>query len=145
MASHISFQAISKFTASNHIKFSIILPSLQRGRRTWHRQQTSVHCKHLSKFLEKLGCQALLIISLLCAVSGRTELGGKTSKRILENNICSDGTIDNDKVARYYHELRDCIPCPTKHYQLHNDWIISAAQREQYYSKRNVDLKTEFE
>ena len=68
--------------------------------------------------------------------------------------MSSDGPIDNDKVAQailqyhntllpyihlspaqtlFHHQLS--VPCPTHHYKLHKNWVISAAQGEQYYSK----------
>ena len=88
--------------------------------------------------------------------NGRAELAVKTSKRILENNMSSDGAIDNDKVAQailqyhntllpyihqspaqilFHHQLKDCVPCPIHHYKLHKNWVVLAVQHEQYHSK----------
>ena len=116
--------------------------------------------------MQSWGVKHRLSSAFYAQSNGRAEIGVKTSKRILENHICSDGSINNDKIAHsilqyhntplpymhlspaqilFHRKLRDCLPCPKGHYQLHKDWIISAAQREQYYAKRNQDLKTEFD
>ena len=75
--------------------------------------------------------------------NGRAELGVKTAKRLLRDNMSSDGSLDNDRVARavlQYHntplqdspmspaellfgrELADFLPVNPKSYQLHPYW-----------------------
>ena len=42
-------------------------------------------------------------------------------------------------------QLRDAMPCPPQHYELHKNWVISAAQWEQVYSKRDNAITDEYD
>ena len=116
-------------------------------------------------FLKNWGVTHRLSSAYYPQSNGRAELGVKTAKRILENNTNPDGTLDNDKVSRailqyrntplpyihlspaqilFHRQLRDNLPSNPQHYKLHKNWLISAAQREQCYAKRNQDLITEY-
>ena len=90
--------------------------------------------------------------------NGRAEVGVKTMKRILRNNLSADGSLNNDKVLAaileyrntplpdielspaqilFHRQLRDAIPTHRSQYHLHKDWVIAAEEREQLYAKRN--------
>ena len=109
-------------------------------------------------FLKDWGVRHRLSSAEYPQSNGRAELGVKTAKRILYDNISSRGTIDNDKVAQaimqyrntplpdlqlspaqilFHRQLRDHIPAHPSHYHLHPNWMISAKEREEAYNKRN--------
>ena len=90
--------------------------------------------------------------------NGRAELGVKTAKRIIMNNTSVDGSLNNDKAARaimtyrntplqhinlspaqilFHRQLRDHLPIDPSHYKLHEEWLLSAKQREVALAKRN--------
>ena len=110
------------------------------------------------QFLSDWGVKHRLSSAEYPQSNGRAELGVKTAKRILYENLSPNGTIDNDKVARailqyrntplpdlklspaqilFHRQLRDHIPTHPSHYQLHSSWIIDAKQREEAFHKRN--------
>ena len=91
--------------------------------------------------------------------NGRAELGVKTAKRIIHNNVSADGSLNNDSAARaileyrntplpdlklspaqilFHRQLRDSVPTHPSHYRLHRDWVIDAEERERAYAKRNA-------
>ena len=93
--------------------------------------------------------------------NGRAEAAVKTAKRILSDNIASDGSINNDNVAKamlqyrntplpflnlspaqllFHRELRDFLPRPISAYQLHESWVQQAKQREALFAKRNEKI-----
>ena len=93
--------------------------------------------------------------------NGRAELGVKAAKRIIHNNIASDGSLNTDNAARaiityrntplpdlqlspaqilLHRNLKDGIPAHPSHYQMHKSWIISAETRELAYASRNKRL-----
>lgn len=97
--------------------------------------------------------------------NGRAELGVKSSKRILYDNISNNGSIDNDRVSRailqyrntplpdinlspaqilFHRQLRDHLPAHPHHYRLHQDWILSAKQREAALHNRNIVLAEDY-
>ena len=90
--------------------------------------------------------------------NGRAELGVKAAKRIIHNNVASDGSLNTDNAARallayrntplpdihlspaqilLHRNLRDGIPVHPSHHKMHKSWIISATQRERAYASRN--------
>ena len=90
--------------------------------------------------------------------NGRAELGVKSAKRIISDNLSPDGSINNDKVMiailqyrntplrdinlspaqiLFHRQLRDSLPNNPQHYRLHKDWILSAHERENAVAKRN--------
>ena len=90
--------------------------------------------------------------------NGRAEVGVKTAKRILMDNLNKDGSLNNDKVTAallqykntplsdiglgpaqisFHRELRDTIPTHRSNYHLHKDWAIAAQEREALFAKRN--------
>ena len=91
----------------------------------------------------------------------RAELAVKSAKRIIRENTLPDGSLDNDKAGRailqhrntplkdlglspaqllLHRKIRDHIPTNPSHYQLHKDWILSAAEREKRTAERNQSL-----
>ena len=90
--------------------------------------------------------------------NGRAELGVKSVKRIISDNVDANGSIHNDKVAiailpyrntplkdiklspaqiLFHRQLRDSLPnCPS-HYRLHKEWVISGRQGENALADRN--------
>lgn len=93
--------------------------------------------------------------------NGRAELGVKTAKRIIHNNVASNGSLNTDKVARallqyrntplpdlnlspaqilLHRNLRDGVPAHPSHYKLHESWITTAEERERAYASRNQQL-----
>ena len=99
MASHISLQAASKYTANNPIKFLLTLPSLKGPRKLSTDNRPQFIATTFPNFLQTWGVKHCLSLAFHAQSNGRAELGIKTSKQILENNTCSDGTTDNNKVA----------------------------------------------
>ena len=45
----------------------------------------------------------------------------------------------------FHCQLRNMIPCPPQYYKLHTNWIFSAAQPEQAYSKRVHAITKEYD
>ena len=98
--------------------------------------------------------------------NGRAELGVKTAKRIIHNNVSPNGSLDNDQAARailqyrntpltdinlspaqilLHRQLRDSIPENPSHYEPHKDWVISAKERESALAKRNQKLVEKYD
>ena len=97
--------------------------------------------------------------------NGRAELSVKTAKRILEDNMASDGSLNTDRACRallqyrntplqhsgispsqilFHRHLRDCIPTKAVLLRPHPSWIDAANQREQAYYRRNQKLMEEY-
>ena len=87
--------------------------------------------------------------------NGRVELAVKSSKRIIRDNISSNGDLDNNKAARailqfqntpipelglspaqvlFHRQLCDQLPTNPTHYHLHRDWLVSATETEKQFS-----------
>ena len=113
-------------------------------------------------FLARWGVSHRLSFVSYPQSNGRAELGVKTAKRIIHNNVASDGSLNTDKVARallqyrntplpdlnlspaqilFHRNLRDGIPALPSHYQLHKSWITTAEERERAYESRNQRLR----
>ena len=90
--------------------------------------------------------------------NGRAEVGVKTMKRLIHNNISPDGSLNNDKILTalleyrntplpdtklspaqilFHRQLRDGIPTHREQYRLHKKWIIAADERERLFAKKN--------
>ena len=97
--------------------------------------------------------------------NGRAELGVKTAKRILRDNISSNGSLDNNKVARamlqfhntplpdiklspaqilFHRQLRDHIPAHPSQYRLHDEWLKLANSRETLLQQRNEHMLSKY-
>ena len=93
--------------------------------------------------------------------NGRAELGVKSAKKILRDNVGPNGSINNDKFSRailqyrntpiqgfgispaqilFCRDLRDFIPSHPKHFKLNDKWIHLAGQRETALSERNMKI-----
>ena len=109
-------------------------------------------------FLKNWGVHHRLSSAEYPQSNGRAELGVKAAKRIIYDNVSSNGRIDNDKVARailqyrntplpnfklspaqilFHRQLRDHVPAHPSRYHLHSSWLLTAKRREEEYSKRN--------
>ncbi len=115
--------------------------------------------KHsFQKFLDTWGVHHRLSSVDYPQSNGRAELGVRTAKRILLDNLGKDGSLNSDKVTAallqykntplpdinlspaqilFHRELRDTLPSHRSNYHLHRDWVIAAAEREQLFAKRN--------
>ena len=88
------------------------------------------------------------------------------AKKILRDNVGSDGSINNDGFARailqyrntpiqginaspaqllFCRDLRDFIPSHPKHYKLNKKWVDLAYQREKQLSARNEKLAKSYD
>ena len=97
--------------------------------------------------------------------NGRAEADVKTVKRIIRDNISSDGSLNNNKAAAailqyrntpildtklspaqilFHRQLRDSIPCHPSQYQLHPEWIIAAKEREEAFQKKHQDIMADY-
>lgn len=90
--------------------------------------------------------------------NGRAEVGVKTMKRLIHNNVSSDGSLNNNKIMRplleyrntplpdiklspaqilFHRQLKDGIPTHRGQYHLHKQWVIAAHKREQVFARKN--------
>ena len=97
--------------------------------------------------------------------NGRAEVGVKTAKRILLDNLNKDGSLDNDKVVAallqykntplpdielspaqilFHRELRDSVPSHRDNYHLHKEWVIAAEERASVFAKRNKAIEQRY-
>ena len=97
--------------------------------------------------------------------NGRAELAVKAGKRIIYDNVASNGSLDTDKVARavlqyrntpiqniglspaqmlLHRQLRDCLPAHPILYKPHKEWVRAGHQREQLLAQRNRKLISEY-
>ena len=89
----------------------------------------------------------------------RAEVGIKSVKKCIEENVGPGGTLDTDSFARsllqyrnthcrflglspaqilFARHLRDGVPCSPDRLQLRSEWILTAEQREQALAKRHL-------
>ena len=92
-------------------------------------------------------------------------MGVKTAKRILRDNISTDGSLDNNKIVTamlqyrntplpdielspaqilFHRQLKDSIPSHSSHYHLHKDWVVAADERELGFAKRNQVVESRY-
>ena len=97
--------------------------------------------------------------------NGRAELAVKAAKRIVYDNVATDGSLNTDKVARailqyrntpiqgiglspaqllLHRHLRDCLPSHPSLYRPHKEWVTAGYQREAMLGKRNAKLHIEY-
>ena len=90
--------------------------------------------------------------------NGRAEVGVKTMKRILRNNLSADGSLNNNNFLAailqyrntplpdinlspaqilFHRQLFDTIPTHRSQYQLHKEWVVAANEREKIFSQSN--------
>ena len=102
-------------------------------------------------FLRTWGIHHRLSSAYYPQSNGRAELGVKSARRILADNVSSTGSLDTDSVARavlqyrntplpgiglspaqilFHRNLRDTLPCHPSHFQLHKEWVVSRKQLE---------------
>ena len=97
--------------------------------------------------------------------NGRAEVTVKSAKRMIRENTNSDGSLNNDSAARailqyrntplqdcnfspaqilFHRQLRNTISCHPSNYQLHQEWIELAKEREHTYSRKNHAIAEEY-
>ena len=97
--------------------------------------------------------------------NGRAEVGVKSMKRMLHNNISANGSLNNDKILRalleyrntplpdinlspaqilFHRQLKDAIPTHRKQYHLHKQWIIAANKRKQIFARKNKAIQLHY-
>ena len=113
-------------------------------------------------FLTKWGVTHRLSSAEYPESNGRTEMGVKTAKRIINDNVSHQGSKDNDQVAKALlqyrnapllyiklsptqlllnRNLHDHIPMNEKHYYLHQEWLSTATKYEKVLSKKQRYLR----
>ncbi len=86
-------------------------------------------------------------------------------KRILEENISPDGSLNNDKILGalleyrntplpdinlspaqilFHRQLRDNIPTHRNQYHLHKEWVVAANERERIFAERNKAIAEKY-
>ena len=119
----------------------------------------------LNNFLTTWGVQHEMSSAGYPQSNGRAELAVKTAKRILEDNIASDGSLNCDRACRallqyrntplqnfglspaqilFHRQLHDCIPTSDSHLKPHSSWLKAAADRERAFYQRNQRLISEY-
>ena len=97
--------------------------------------------------------------------NGRAELAVKTSKRLMEENTASDGSLNCDKASQallqyrntplqhlglspaqmlFHRNLRDGIPVQPESLKLHREWLDAALLREKAFEKRNATMTIQY-
>ena len=91
--------------------------------------------------------------------NGRAEVGVKTAKRIIRDNISNDGSMNNDRIVSaflqykntplpdinlspaqilFHRKLKDNTPSIHSHYHLNKEWIVAAKKkRENLFAKKS--------
>ena len=114
--------------------------------------------KSFKDFLHQWGVRHRISSVSYAQSNGRAESAVKSAKRMIRDNISSNGTIDTNKVAKailqyrntplhdcnlspaqilFHRQLRDSIPSKPSHYKLHSDWLTAAKYREDEFQQRN--------
>ena len=93
----------------------------------------------------------------------RAEFGVKSIRRVIQDNLSSGGTLDNDRFSRntpdrdtnrsptqvlFGRQVRDFIPFPIGKYQPRQEWFLTQDKRERalrrtHLLKRELTLKTQ--
>ena len=97
--------------------------------------------------------------------NGRAELGVKSAKRIINDNVSHQGGTDNDQVAKallqyrntslpyiklnpaqllLHRNLRDHIFMNEKHYYIYQEWLSTATEYEKVLSKKYKDILDQY-
>ena len=97
--------------------------------------------------------------------NGRAELGVKSAKRIINDNVSHQGGTDNDQVAKallqyrntslpyiklnpaqllLHRNLRDHILMNEKHYYIYQEWLSTATEYEKVLSKKYKDISDQY-
>jgi hypothetical protein len=97
--------------------------------------------------------------------NGRAELAVKTAKRLLQENMNRDGSLNCDSVSRallqyrntpikhlglspaqilFHRDLKDQLPIDPRKLKPHKQWIDAAMRREEAFSSRNSMLTQQY-
>lgn len=112
-------------------------------------------------FLKRWGVEHIVSSAHYPQSNGRAELGVKTAKRIITENVSDSGSLNTDAASRallqyrntpiqslglspaqilYHRNLRDSVPTHPKLLRPHNQWLIAAENREKALRKKNSTL-----
>jgi len=93
--------------------------------------------------------------------NGRAEAAVKSAKRIIRDNLGPNGSLHTNQAVQailqyrntplsdcklspaqilFHRQLRDTIPSHPHHYQLHEDWLLAAKEREQQQSLKHQGI-----
>ena len=110
-------------------------------------------------FLETWGVEHIISSAHYPQSNGRAELGVKTAKRILHENVSSTGSLNTEAASKallqyrntpiqgvglspaqilFHRNLRDSIPVQVHTLKPHHQWILAAQNRERALQKRNM-------
>ena len=118
------------------------------------------------EFLQRWGVEHMISSAEYPQSNGRAELGVKTSRRILDQNVSkSNGSLYTEAVTRallqyrntpiqglglspaqilFHRNLRDTVPVRSAMLKPHQQWIVAAENRELAFQKRNADTNERY-
>ena len=117
------------------------------------------------EFLHQWGVQHRLSSGEYPQSNGRAELGVKSAKSIIYDNVAPNGSLNTNAAAKtilqycntalpeinlspaqilFHRQLRDHLPVKPCYYHLHKDWIISSKQREDYAHRQNQQTRERY-
>ena len=118
------------------------------------------------EFLHQLGVQYRLSSGEYPQSNDRAELGVKSVKHIIYDNVAPNGSLNTNAAARavlryhntplpdinlspaqiqFHRQLCDHLPVKPCYYHLHKDWIISSKQREDYAHQQNQQTRERYD
>ena len=118
----------------------------------------SLHTSSRSFCTHQWGVQHRLSSGEYPQSNGRADLGAKSAKCIIYDNVEPNGSLNTNAAAGtvlqyrntplpninlspaqilFYRQLRDHLPVKSCYYNLHKDWIISSKQKEDYAHRQN--------
>ena len=116
-------------------------------------------------FFKRWGVQHIISSAHYPQSNGRAELGVKTAKRILHENISPNGSLNTEAVSKallqyrntpiqglglspaqilFHRTLRDAIPVDIHKLKPHQQWILAAQNRERALQKRNTNMEKRY-
>ena len=120
----------------------------------------------LQEFLHQWGVQHRSSSGEYPQSNGRAELGLKSAKRIIYDNVAPNGSLNTNAVARaifqyyntplpeinlnptqilFHRQLHDHFPVNQCFYHLHEDWIISSKQTKDYAYQQNQQIRENYD
>ena len=117
------------------------------------------------EFLQKWGVKHIISSAHYPQSNGRAELGVKTAKRILHENVSPTGSLNTDAVSKallqyrntpihglglspaqilFHRSLRDAVPTRPSLLKPHRQWISAAKNRERVFERRNLNTSVRY-